>query len=89
MPVVKTEPEPVHHPAGHGTEGVVDTLGMEVANMEESYEEGYDDYGGYDSHGYETGDGQGYAGQQYGGNGAVAQQQQGKMALYFCFLNSV
>jgi len=77
MPVVKTEPEPVIHPVGHGTEGVVDNLGMEVANMEESYEEGYEDYGGYDSHGYEVGDGQGYAGQQYGGNGAVAQQQQG------------
>jgi len=76
MPVVKTEPEPVIHPVGHGTEGVVDNLGMEVANMEESYEEGYEDYGGYDSHGYEVGDGQGYAGQQYGGNGAVAQQQQ-------------
>jgi len=73
MPVVKTEPQPVQPTAANSS--VVDTMGMEVANMEEGYVEGYDDYGGYESHGYEVGESQGYGGHQYGGNESVSQQQ--------------
>merc|ERR1712240_745873 len=57
MPVVKTEPQPVQPTTANSS--VVDTMGMEVANMEEGYVEGYDDYGGH----------------QYGGSESVSQQQ--------------
>merc|ERR1712025_1292196 len=73
MPVVKTEPQPVQPTTTNSS--VVDTMGMEVANMEEGYVEGYDDYGGYESHGYEVGESQGYGEHQYGGNESVSQQQ--------------
>jgi len=84
MPVVKTEPQPATFaspPAlstsvGYADESsMMDTMGTEVASMEESYgEEGYDDYGGYEGQGYEGGDGHVYAGQGYGGDGAAGQK---------------
>jgi len=70
MAVVKTEPPSAPFTSNTpavtgGSGGLVDTIGMEVASLEDSYAEGYDDYGGYD--------GQGYAG-QYVGEGGVEQQ---------------
>jgi len=70
MAIVKTEPQSVHLPPNTpavtgGSGGLVDAIGMEVASLEDSYAEGYDDYGGYD--------GQGYAG-QYVGEGGVEHQ---------------
>merc|ERR1712183_314315 len=84
MPVVKTEPQPaplqspavLSTPVGYGEEGgMMDTMGTEVASMEESYgEEGYDDYDGFEGQGYEGGDGQGYAGQGYEEVGGAGQK---------------
>ena len=58
---------------------MVDTMGTQVASVEETYvEEGYEDYGAYEGQGYEEGHGQaGYPGQGYDGgdgdNGAAGQ----------------
>jgi len=81
LPVVKTEPQPALYPAvstqgGFGEQAeLMNTMGTEVASMEESYvEEGYDDYGGYEGQGYDGGDGQGYGGHEYRGDGGAGQQ---------------
>jgi hypothetical protein len=91
LPVVKTEPQPVPFPSttvvttsgGYGeVGGMIDTMGTDVASMEESYvEEGYDDYGGYEGQGYEGGDGQGYTEQGYEGDGAAGQKGKKKNNL--------
>ena len=63
MSVVKTEPQAA--PTNSEEGGMVETRGMEVASMEESYvEEGYDDYVGYEGQQeyYEGAEGQGYEG---------------------------
>jgi len=85
VPVVKIEPQPSAAVTASG--GMMDTMGTEVASVEEAYgEEGYDDYGEYEGQGYgDNGEGDGragYAGQgyhegdgqaRYGDNGAVGQ----------------
>jgi len=55
--VVKTEPQPASFTSSaYGAEvGMMETMGTEVASIEESYvEEGYDDYGEYEGQGYEA-----------------------------------
>ena len=57
VPVVKTEPQPASFTSSaYGAEvGMMETMGTEVASIEESYvEEGYDDYGEYEGQGYEA-----------------------------------
>lgn len=57
----------------------MDTMGMQVTNMEESYgEDGYD-YGGYE------GDGQGYEG-MVGMDAGIVDQNKGKPFSLFSFL---